>query len=111
MRTKEPVSDSVGRILERMPDMAITEQSPRKTRRRAAPSPNAFAFTVADAQAMGAPSRTTIYELIKAGILKTVDAPGCQQLITGDSLRALLSGKLPGQRAGGNRSNLKDAQK
>ena len=85
-------------------------EKPPKTRRRAAPSPNALAFTVRDAQAMGAPSRTTIYGLIKDGILKTVDAPGCPLLITGDSLRALLSGKakVPGQRADKKSSNLKD---
>jgi hypothetical protein len=79
-----------------MPIMASTntEQSKPKIRRRAAPSPNAFAFTVRDAQAMGAPSRTTIHGLIKAGILQTVDAPGCPLLIAGDSLRALLTGKV-----------------
>ena len=40
---------------------------------------------------MGGPSRTTIYELIKKGILKTVDAPGCPQLINGDFDFALCS--------------------
>lgn len=75
-----------------MPSTSTTEPKKRE-RRRAAPSPNAFAYTVPDAQSMGGPSRTTIYELIKKGILKTVDAPGCPQLINGDLLRALLSGK------------------
>jgi hypothetical protein len=74
--------------------MISTKQSKPKTRRRALPRPDAFAFTLRDAQSMGAPSRTTIHELVKAGILKTVDAPGCPVLITGDSLRALLSGKV-----------------
>ena len=53
-------------------------EKPPKTRRRASAFANALAFTVRDAQAMGAPSRTTIYGLIKDGILKTVDAPGCR---------------------------------
>jgi hypothetical protein len=70
------------------------QAKPHKTRRRAAPSPNAFAYTLRDAQSMGAPSRTTIHELLKAGILQKVDAPGCPLLITGDSLRALLTGKV-----------------
>ena len=75
--------------------MVSTPKQPQpKTRRRAAPSPNAFAFTLRDAQSMGAPSRTTIHGLIKDGILKTVDAPGCPLLITGDSLRALLTSKV-----------------
>jgi hypothetical protein len=74
--------------------VSTTEQPKRKARRRALPSPNALAFTIADAQSLGAPSRTTIDGLIKKGILKTVEAPGCQVLITGDSLRALLTGKV-----------------
>ena len=38
----------------------------RKIRARAAPHPLAFAYTIADAQSMGAPGRTTIYKMAKA---------------------------------------------
>jgi len=62
-----------------------------RTRRRArpAPSPNAFAFTLEDAQAMGAPGRTKIYDLANSGELKMIKVAG-RTLIDGDSLRALL---------------------
>lgn len=62
---------------------------PRK-RKRAAPSPDAFAFTIADAQSMGAPSKSTIYELIKKGRLVAIRREGLPTLIEGNSLRALL---------------------
>ena len=64
-----------------------------KKRQRAMPAANAFAFTIRDAQAMGAPGKSTIYEMIKDGRLTTIEVEGCPTMITGDSLRALLSGK------------------
>jgi hypothetical protein len=63
----------------------------RRRRRRAPPVPNAFAFTIADAQAMGAPGRTKIYALLGKGVLKRLRIAG-RTMIEGDSLRALLRG-------------------
>lgn len=60
-----------------------------RTRARAAPNPLAFAFTIEDAQGMGAPGRTKIYELAKCGQLKLIKVAG-RTLIEGNSLRALL---------------------
>jgi hypothetical protein len=60
-----------------------------KTRRRAAASPDAHAFTIPDAQAMGAPGRTKIYELAKTGELTLVRIGG-RTMVTGTSLRSLL---------------------
>ncbi len=69
------------------------EKKPRRTRERirAAADPMAHAFTIPDAQAMGAPGTTTIYSLFKSGKLKKVRVCG-RTLIEGDSLRALLRG-------------------
>jgi hypothetical protein len=68
---------------------------PRKTRKnrdRAPPSPFAFAYTVKDAQAMGAPGRTLLYDMLKDGRLERVpDDP--RTMITGASLRRLLGVK------------------
>jgi len=61
----------------------------KRKRARALPAQNAFAFTIEDAQAMGAPGRTTIYALAKVGRLNLIRVDG-RTLITGDSLRALL---------------------
>ena len=69
-----------------------TDRKPRR-RQRAAPNPDAFAFTIADAQAMGAPSRTTIYGLFNAGVLRKVRVAG-RTMIEGNSLRALLTGSI-----------------
>jgi hypothetical protein len=67
-----------------------TTKSPKSRKRaRALPAQNAFAFTIEDAQAMGAPGRTTIYALAKVGRLKFIRVDG-RTLITGDSLRVLL---------------------
>ncbi len=60
-----------------------------RKRLRAAPSPHAHAFTISDAQAMGAPGRTKIYELAKQGQLKLLHVAG-RTLVDGASLRALL---------------------
>ena len=65
-----------------------TSQQPRK-RLRAAANPMAHAFTIPDAQAMGAPGRTKIYELAKSGELKLLHVAG-RTLVDGASLRALL---------------------
>jgi hypothetical protein len=49
----------------------------------------ALAFTIGDAQAMGAPGRTTIYKLAKHGQLQLLRVGG-RTLVDGDSLRVLL---------------------
>ena len=48
---------------------------PRK-RRRAPPSPNAFAYTFVDALAMGGPDRAKSYELMKSGRLQLLKVDG-----------------------------------
>lgn len=60
-----------------------------RTRRRAAAQPDALAFTIEDAQAMGAPCRTKIYMLARDGRLKMFKVAR-RVMIDGDSLRALL---------------------
>jgi hypothetical protein len=60
-------------------------------RRRVAPSPDAFAYTIEDGQALGLPGRTTIYKLFDEGKLKKIKVAR-RTLIEGDSLRALLRG-------------------
>jgi hypothetical protein len=65
-------------------------QHPKRRRARAAPSPNAMAFTLEDAQAMGAPGRTKIYALAKQHKLKLLKVAG-RTMVDGQSLRALLS--------------------
>jgi hypothetical protein len=70
----------------------ITE-TPKKTkgRERAMPARNAYAFTIKDAQRMGAPGKSTIYEFVKAGRLTFLKRePGLPVMLTGDSVRALL---------------------
>jgi len=68
---------------------APTKERSRK-RQRAAADPAAFAYTIEDAQSMGAPGRTKIYELIAQGKLNSVVVGG-RRMIVGDSLRALLT--------------------
>lgn len=65
-----------------------TAEAPRK-RLRAAADPMAHAFTIPDAQSMGAPGRTKIYALAKEGRLTLLHVAG-RTLVKGDSLRALL---------------------
>ena len=65
------------------------DKSKTRIRRRPMPSENAFAYTLRDAQIMGAPGRTKIYELAKSGRLELLKIDG-QTLIKGNSLRALL---------------------
>ena len=71
-----------------MPDAKF----PQRGRLRAPPSPDAWAFTIRDAQAMGAPGRTKLYELAKAGELKLLHVAG-RTMVCGESLRALLAGR------------------
>jgi hypothetical protein len=61
----------------------------QRGRARAAPSPDAFAYTISDAQSLGAPGRTKIYSLAKSGRLTLRKVDG-RTLVDGDSLRALL---------------------
>lgn len=62
----------------------------KRQRARSMPSPHAFAYTQSDAQAMGAPGRTRLYELRMAGVLEWfVDEAG-RVMIKGSSLRRLL---------------------
>ncbi len=68
-----------------------SETNPRK-RRRSMPDPNAFAFTIADAQSLGLCGRTKCYELFKSGRLKYHKIGG-QIFVDGDSLRSLLRGE------------------
>jgi len=70
------------------------DNSKRRERARAEPSRNAFAFTIADAQTMGAPGKTKIYQLAESGRLKLFNVDG-RTMISGDSLRALLGGDTP----------------
>ncbi len=60
-----------------------------RARRRPAPVVHAYAFTIPDAQAMGGPGRTKIYELAKSGKLKLLRVAG-RTMVDGASLRALL---------------------
>jgi hypothetical protein len=74
-----------------------TSSSSNKTRKvrkraRAEPSRNAFAYTIEDAQAMGAPGKSKIYELRASGRLKLLHVDG-RTLVDGDSLRELLAGQ------------------
>jgi hypothetical protein len=62
-----------------------------RQRDRALPSRNAFRYSLRDAQMLGAPGKTTLYEMMKDGRLERApDVPGLPTGITGDSLRALL---------------------
>jgi hypothetical protein len=66
-----------------------TEEKRPRGRSRSSPSPDAIAFTIRDAQSMGAPGRTKIYALAKAGRLLLLKIDGAT-LVDGDSLRSLL---------------------
>jgi len=63
-----------------------------RERQRAAPSPDAFAYRLEDAEAMGGPCRSAMYELRKAGDLKFIKVAG-RTMVTGESLRRLLGVK------------------
>ena len=63
-----------------------------RIRRRPPPSENAFAYNLRDAQIMGAPARTKLYELAKEGRLELLKIDGLT-LVKGDSLRRLLGAK------------------
>ena len=71
------------------PPAAQTPRKQPRKRLRAAATPMAHAFTIPDAQAMGAPGRTKIYELAKCGKLKLLHVAG-RTMVDGASLRALL---------------------
>jgi hypothetical protein len=58
----------------------------KKQRLRALPAANAYAFTIEDAQAMGLPGKTTIYKMIKDGLLEVRD----RRMLTGASVRRVL---------------------
>ena len=62
----------------------------KRQRLRAPPSPHAYAFTIADSQAMGGPGKTKVYELGKKGVLELFEDGAGRTMITGKSLRALL---------------------
>ncbi len=68
----------------------MISEKKRRQRLRPAADPQALAFTIEDAQRMGAPGRTKTYELIAQGKLKSVVVGG-RRMIVGDSLRALLT--------------------
>lgn len=70
-----------------LPETVTSRQARRRA--RPAPSQNAFAYTVEDAQAMGGPGRTKIYDLAKRGELKLINVAG-RTMVDGASLRALL---------------------
>jgi hypothetical protein len=74
------------------PDKHANRQKVR-TSVRPTPSPDAYAFTIRDAQKMGAPGRTKIYDLKKRGELKLLRVAG-RTMVDGDSLRALLRGAI-----------------
>jgi hypothetical protein len=63
----------------------------RQNRLRAPPSPLAFAYTIHDAQAMGAWGKTVLYQMLQDGRLERAPGPGTR--ITGDSLRRALGVK------------------
>jgi hypothetical protein len=68
----------------------------KRRRLRAMPSPDAYSFTIPDAQAMGAPSKTTIYGIDKrlkaeGKALLFKDAAG-RTMMYGNMLRALFGG-------------------
>ena len=72
-------------------DITVDAEKRRRISRRPAPNPNAFAFTIRDAQAMGGPGRTKTYMLAKCGQLKLIKVGG-RTMVDGDSLRALIRG-------------------
>jgi hypothetical protein len=75
--------------LPKPPPIAGTLKDRTRRRARPDPSPHAFAYTIEDAQAMGGPGRTKLYQLAKSGRLKLIHVGG-RTLVDGDSLRALL---------------------
>ena len=84
-------SSPKGKLLASTATVAPTDNLPqRRNRLRAAADPAAFAFTISDAQAMGAPGRTMIYKFFKMGRLKKLKVAG-RTMIEGDLLRSLLT--------------------
>lgn len=79
---------------------AADEAKKVRARARAAPHPMALAFTIGDAQAMGAPGRTTIYKMAARGDLRLLRVGG-RTLVDGDSLRALLQVPAPAAKSRG----------
>jgi hypothetical protein len=69
----------------------MSASASERHRRRALPRLDAIAFTIPDAQALGAPSRSKIYELGSQGDLILRKIAG-RVMVDGDSLRALLRG-------------------
>ena len=68
------------------PGINLEIKCPRRWKRqRAQPHPLAFAYTIPDAQSMGAPGRTKIYELVKNGKLKLLCVGG-RTMVDGNSL-------------------------
>ena len=65
----------------------------KRQRQRAMPSPSAYAFTLHDAMAMGAPAKTKIYELGKKGVLDLFRDAAGRRMVGGNSLRKLLGVK------------------
>jgi hypothetical protein len=73
-----------------MTTTSLSSKTPKtRERARAEPSRNAFAYTIEDAQKMGAPGKSKIYELNASGRLKLFNVDG-RRMVDGDSLRALL---------------------
>jgi hypothetical protein len=81
-----------GRTSWEVNDMAKRHEQPKQKRKRirAMPSPYAYAFTIEDAQRMGAPGKTAIYQLLREGRLQRAPDACGRTMITGQSLRALL---------------------
>jgi hypothetical protein len=72
-----------------MTNSSKTTEKRQRGRARAQPSRDAFAYTIADAQSLGGPGRTKMYQLAKAGRLTLIKVDG-RTLVGGDSLRSLL---------------------
>jgi len=66
------------------------QRGARRNRQRASADPLAHAYTIEDAQRMGAPGRTKLYELFNSGELLSIRV-GRRRMIVGNSLRASLT--------------------
>ena len=62
----------------------------KRQRLRAPPSPHAYAFTIADSQAMGGPGKTKVMNSARRVSLNCSRTSAGRTMITGKSLRALL---------------------
>jgi hypothetical protein len=69
--------------------MVVKRHVKKRKRLRAAPAANAFCYTIEDGQSMGLPGKTSVYEMIKDGRLKTIDVAG-RTMLTGESVRRVL---------------------